>query len=571
MDDVELLRIILQKSDIEFEFEFVSNWEEFQQMDLESFDLIISDYNILGFTGLDVIKEVNRRETLLPVIILSGTVGDELAVQLIHAGAYDFLLKDNIRKVSIIINRAMRTMRIEREKHKFQQEIVEKNIMLDTIFDSSQGGIFLKDTEGKYLKVNRAICNLLQLRLDQIIGHTAEEVWPAKAANGSLMYDKEVMDHGLPLDYELSFTDRAGKYKVLELRKTPLKDGENKVIGIIGEIRDITHQRQLVDELQKSQSILSQAENITDSGSFEYNAEQDLLIVSRNLQIITGLKTEHSHISLRRLVTLFKKEDQEIFQSGITKAIEERSSYSGYHRIEINGAILNFKIYFRPSINMDNEHVFFGTLVDVTSDTENNQRQFSLQEEDREEIARELHDNLGQKFNAISMYLSKIIEDQPENKPLIKTREIVHDSIDDLGRLINSISVKQIEEHSLAFALEKLLSYIDDTISVEKQFEFDEQKISSHIKEHTFRVVQEAVNNVSKYSKASKLKINLIQDKCMLDLAIEDDGVGFDVRSDLVGNGLKNMEFRIGKCNGLVNIHSTKGEGTRIVAKLPCT
>ncbi|MEP5069026.1 MAG: response regulator, partial [Crocinitomicaceae bacterium] len=141
-DDVELLDIALKKSKLKYELQSISSKEVFLEANLDEFDIIISDYNLKNYDGLSAIKYVRSMYPVLPVILLSGTVGEELAADLLRAGANDFVLKSNLKKMPIAMERAMYSSTISREKHRFQKELLEKNLILDTIFDSFEDMIF---------------------------------------------------------------------------------------------------------------------------------------------------------------------------------------------------------------------------------------------------------------------------------------------------------------------------------------------------------------------------------------------------------------------------------------------
>jgi PAS domain S-box-containing protein len=570
-DDIELLRITLKKSNLQHHLTGVSNKEEFLKLNLSDYDLIISDYNLKDYDGLSAIKYVRSLDDAIPVILLSGTVGEELAADLLRAGANDFVLKSNIKKVPLAVERVIRETSITREKQRFQKELLEKSLILDTIFDSFEDLIFLKDADGRYLKVNRAFCEFLKMHEGELLGHTDIELFNGRIAEQSMEQDEYVKLSGKSVTYDLEMIID-NQRKVLEATKVPLII-DDEVTGIVGKFHDATTRKILLEETMKAKSILSQAEKLTRSGSFEYDSNLDLISCSSNFKHILKLQISGDTISFRKLTQLVKEEDRAIFVEGVTKAIENYEEYHNEHRFRVglNGkeAIYYFNVLLRPDYKDSNSTRFYGTIVDVTTEHENQIYQLDRQERDRKEIARELHDNLGQKMNAISMFISKISDNLPDNKDLIKVKDLAHDSIDDLGYLINNISVKQIEEHSLGYAIDKIIGYLPEDILVNRAYNINEEMLSSFVKAQIYRIVQEALNNITKYSKASEVEVNLRQEGGVLSLYIEDNGKGFAKEKVLTGNGLQNIIHRVRRSNGLVDIDSKIGEGTRINVKVP--
>ncbi|WP_420577652.1 response regulator [Ekhidna sp.] len=570
-DDVELLRLTLNKSNLHYNLSCVSTKEEFLKLSLQDFDVIISDYNLTDYDGLSAIKYIRSFDLAIPIILLSGTVGEELAADLLRAGANDFVLKSNMKKIVIAVERGIRETSIVREKQRFQKELLEKNLILDTIFDSFEDLIFLKDATGRYLKVNKAFCEFIKMHEAELVGHTDTELFSGKVAEQSMEQDEYVKLSGKSVTYDLEMTID-NQRKVLEATKTPLII-DDEVTGIVGKFQDVTTKKILLEETMKAKSILSQAEKLTRSGSFEYDSNLDLISCSSNFKHILKLQIEGDTISFRKLTHLVKEEDRSIFVEGITTAIENYEEYHNEHRfcVPFNGkeTIYYFKVVLRPDYKDTNSTRFYGTIVDVTTEHESQIYQLDRQERDRKEIARELHDNLGQKMNAISMFISKISDSFPDNKDLIKVKNLAHESIDDLGYLINNISVKQIEEHSLGYAIDKLIGYMPEEMIVRREYNIDEKLLSTFVKAQIYRIAQEALNNVLKYSEATHVQMNLRQEGGVLSLYIEDNGKGFAKEKVLTGNGLQNIIHRVRRSNGLVDIDSKIGEGTRIKVKVP--
>ncbi len=568
-DDIELLRLVLDKSELDYILKPVLTKEEFEKSFSSNFDIIISDYNLKNYNGLSAIQWVRERDPLIPIIILSGTVGEVLAVDLLRAGANDFVLKTNLNKMVIAIERALGESKILREKQQFRKELVEKNLILDTILNSFNNIIFLKDAEGKYIQINKAFCQFVEMSEEDIIGKTDLDIFPESVSQLTEEKDELVILTSRPVTYEIDLKDSRGNRTILEVVKTPLID-EGMVTGIIGECKNITKRKILLDEAKKSKAILDQAEKLTTSGSFEYDSDLDVLVCSANFKKMMGLEIEGDTISFRKFAKLVKEEDRDLFAEGMNDSIENRAEYFQEHRFEIpgtHGEVSHFKVSFKPDYKGD-YHRFYGTVVDVTSEYKNHIYTIQKQEEDRKEIARELHDNLGQKLNAISMFISKISDSIPENKDLVKVKEIVHESIDDLSFMLSNISVKQVEEHSLDYAINKLIDYIPESITMESNYELREDRLSNFVKTQLYRIIQEVLNNTIKYSEASEVKMNLRQEGSILSLNISDNGVGFDTNKGL-GNGLQNITHRVRKSNGLINIDSEKGKGTNVSVKMP--
>ncbi|MEO1255262.1 MAG: response regulator, partial [Bacteroidota bacterium] len=493
-DDVELLNIALSRSKIKYQIEVIETKKQLKSIEIRNFDLVLSDYNLGSYDGLSAIQLVRKKDKVIPIILISGTVGEELAVEVLHAGANDFVLKSNLKKVPLAIERAMSESQMIREKEHFQKELLEQKLVMDTIFDSFASMVFLKDKEGIYLKVNRAFCEYFQKTENEIKGLKEEQLFPDWISEKAVKNDKYVCLTGKQVIYEVDHVDGLGNRTVLEITKTPILDGNN-VNGIVGQCRDITKQKILTENRDKVQTILHQAERFTRSGSFEYDTNLDTISCSPNFMRIMNLDVPGNTISFRKFVMLVKKEDREIFSSEVLNAIESQTEYINDHRFDLNrkddGIYGHFRLVIKPDYKGNQGTRFYGTVLDITHEQEGHVSLMNRQEEERKEIARDLHDNLGQQLNAASMYVSKIADDMKDHVELQKVRSIIHETIDTLGYIIASISVKHIEEHSLDYSVDKLLSYLPRNIEVDRMTYIDEEILSTFIKTQIFRVIQE--------------------------------------------------------------------------------
>lgn len=141
VDDAELLKRILGKFDPAFTFLCVDNESEFKQA-LDDFkpDIVLSDYNLPSYSGLNAIEYVNQYHSNIPVIIISGAIGEEKAVELLKLGARDYILKDRLARLPAAIRRVIQEdvdaqIRMDYEIQLYQSEERIRNI-LNTAMDA---------------------------------------------------------------------------------------------------------------------------------------------------------------------------------------------------------------------------------------------------------------------------------------------------------------------------------------------------------------------------------------------------------------------------------------------------
>lgn len=129
-------------------------------------DIVIADYVIPGFGGLEALQIVRERDSDLPFIICSGKIGESAAVEAILAGANDYLLKDDLSRLKSLIVRA----RSEAEKRQQRRNMEEEFILLKQAIDTIPIGVTIKDTSGRIIYTNPADAQMHGYTIAELIG-----------------------------------------------------------------------------------------------------------------------------------------------------------------------------------------------------------------------------------------------------------------------------------------------------------------------------------------------------------------------------------------------------------------
>lgn len=195
---------------------------------------------------------------------------------------------------------------------------------------------------------------------------------------------------------------------------------------------------------------------------------------------------------------------------------------------------------------------------------------------EKKKVAQELHDGvLGRMFGVrISLdSLDKLDENtaaEKRKKYLLELkeieqdiREISHDLNKEKSGLINNFVaiLEKLFQNQVNTFITKLVYNIDSNIKWDL--------VENVIKINLYRIVQEALQNANKYAQAQTITVEFKNEINFLVLLISDDGIGFNIHKTKKGIGLQNIIYRTAECNGNVEIHSAKGEGTSIIVKIP--
>ncbi len=199
------------------------------------------------------------------------------------------------------------------------------------------------------------------------------------------------------------------------------------------------------------------------------------------------------------------------------------------------------------------------------------------QEEERDRIARELHDGVGQMLSGLKMnwqsVLHKIIPEEKSQPPRIQEIDRILDEVyHEVRNISHQMMPKVLREIGLFAAIEDMLEKNLKKTRIEYELESigKEEKLKPEIELNLFRVCQELLSNVIKHANADRLELQLINRKNVLLLLIEDNGKGFEYeKNSEKGIGLLNIASRITLLRGEIKYEQAERGGTRVSIRIP--
>lgn len=195
-----------------------------------------------------------------------------------------------------------------------------------------------------------------------------------------------------------------------------------------------------------------------------------------------------------------------------------------------------------------------------------------VQEKEREEIGKELHDNINQILAAARMQLEMGMKSN-ENKDLfIKSNQNINLAIKEIRQISQTLVAPSLANTSLTEAIKEIIQNMNSASSVKVEFNetnYDEGRIDENLKLMFYRIVQEQINNILKHSKASHVNIELSSTPENTVLIIHDDGIGFEPSKTKGGIGLRNISNRAKFYGGVSEINSSPGSGSTLTVTIP--
>jgi signal transduction histidine kinase len=202
-------------------------------------------------------------------------------------------------------------------------------------------------------------------------------------------------------------------------------------------------------------------------------------------------------------------------------------------------------------------------------------RVVEAQELERARLARELHDETGQALTSILLGLKPLertAESAEARTALESVRELVISTLQDVRRLAVELRPSALDDFGLVPAVERLTETFREQsgLRVDLETQLGEERLPSEAETTLYRVIQEALTNVVKHSAAKRVSILLQRKNSAVVAVVEDDGAGFDpsnTRVDAIG--LAGMRERVSLAGGRLQVESSPGAGTTVVAEVP--
>jgi two-component system, NarL family, sensor histidine kinase UhpB len=489
----------------------------------------------------------------------------------------------------------------------------ESDELLRSTFENAAVGIAHLATDGRWLRVNNKFCQILGYSRRQLLAKNFAEITHPEDVPANLRWLRRVLA-GEIQNYaiETRCFRKSGAIMWSNLTVSLIRDRhtqEPRYLILI--IEDISARKQAEQQLRESEARLRLVIEGAGMGTWDVDVKSGKALWNENHYRILGYQPVGTPTWQMWRATIHP-EDADLVLSARVSAMANRSLYCPEHRIiRADTGEIRWIAPFARFIYDDEGRPFrfVGVDFDITDRkraedatqrlNEELERRVSerttellytqaqlraltrrlhvLQEEERSELARELHDEFGAAFTALKMDLHWILSRLPARSEELAQKargmsELIDHSVDSVRRTAGLLRPRLLDDFGLVAAIEWQIEEFQRRTGIRCEASLpNEASIDRSISTAVFRILQEALTNAARHAEATKVCIRLQFDSRRIHIEIEDNGKGIDLTSQAKGKslGLFGMQERASAFGGDVQFESRQNRGTTVKVEIP--
>ncbi|HYS52090.1 MAG TPA: PAS domain S-box protein, partial [Burkholderiales bacterium] len=363
--DAELVQRELKRGGLDFQSRRVQTEPDFRR-ELDEFqpDLVISDFSMPQFSGPKALAIARESRGDIPFIFISGTIGENVAVDMMKAGADDYVMKNNLARLVPALKRELREAGVRRGRRLAEEGLRESESRFRQLIEQASDGIFVTDKEGNFILVNSRYCEMLGYSRAELLQLHSEVTYPEGEREKRRQHRAEVRERKTSL-YERMIRRRDGSSFPAEVNIT-LLDNDN----VQGIVRDITERKRAQQALVESEAGLRRAQLMAKIAHVVTGPDGSFERWSDTLPQLFGVEPAQMPRSTREWLDLLHPDDREGFRATAIEAARTGMRKDVEYRLRgVDGGWSRVRQVIEPlqgQADAKGGARWFSTLQDVT-------------------------------------------------------------------------------------------------------------------------------------------------------------------------------------------------------------
>jgi PAS domain S-box-containing protein len=465
----------------------------------------------------------------------------------------------------------------------------------ETIERSIPMGIAAVDNEGRQIYVNDCFCFMTGWSREELLGERPPfNYWVPGERDSTHALFEVFRTSNHPVTGEMMMRSKDGITFPVRIVAAPLRDAAGKKTGIIGAVWDNTERRRIEKAFEESEERYRRLFLQSPDAIFVSVEGKIILVNDAGVRLFGAAKPEE--LLGKNLVELVTEDYRELARARWKVLMEERRPVmrTEIQICRLGGGLIHVESVHAP-VHFRGEEAVQSVYRDIT-ERKSAEEAFRAQqrqlrslaskvsntaEHERQRIAGNIHNGLGQSLSLIRMKLDMLLaNERSHGRTSISVKEVrdfVDQAISSVHSIIHELSPPILHTMGLESALEWLADKVREDTGLTVSFEVDgaPPPLDEDSKSLLYHAAGELIHNAVKHAGAGRVRVTLREKGDLAELVVEDDGAGFDPAqalnriSDTGGFGLFNIGIRCEQAGGSISIDSSPGRGTRIVLTLP--
>jgi two-component system, NarL family, sensor histidine kinase UhpB len=548
-------------------------------LDERAWDLVIADHSMPAFSSLAALELLRRRGFVdVPFIIVSGRIGEDVAVAAMKAGAHDYIMKGNLARLNTAIERELREAEVRREHRRAEEELKVSETRFRMMIEQSPLSTQIFSPDGRTVRVNRAWERLWGVTLDQIPDY-------------NVLQDPQLVEKGIMPYIEQGFAGQAVaippvKYEPEETIPDvsdvshrwvqafiyPVKDAERNILEVVLVHEDISERMEAEEERRRAEEKYRGIFENAVEGIFQTTVEGRFVTANPALARMLG------YDSPEELLENVSDVAEQLYVEPERRAefgrLMRRNGFARGFEVQAyrkDGSVMWASLSARAVRDAEGEITGYeGTVEDITERKLAERALREIREAERRRLARELHDVVLQDLTYALQSL-QVVQRMPEavdrDEEATRQVEALKRAVGGLRDVIYELRLQSAQEQPLIRTLESIVE-LNRQMAPECAFELVVEgefpaSLSGPAGLEVARIVQEALANVRRHSGARRATVTLGAAGDEARVEVEDDGRGLDPEEP-PGMGLTGMRERALALGGELEVEGESGAGTRV-------
>jgi PAS domain S-box-containing protein len=365
--DAELLQATLEAEGVACHITRVEARPDFLAfLKQDGFDLILADYTLPCFDGISALTIAKEVRPDVPFIFVSGTLGEEVAIEALKMGATDYVFKTRLSRILPSVQRAVREREERAERRRAEEALRTSERSFRLIFETIPGLIALQTAAGELELVNRKLLEYLGKTLEELKAWATTDVIHPDDQSRVVAAWRRSVESGQPYDDEHRIRRADGTYRWFHVRGLPLRDTEGRIARWYELFTDIDDRKTAEEALRRSEAYLAEAQRLSHTGSFGWHVSSGDIYWSDETFRIFGFDVT-SVPTLERVRQRTHPDDRSALADLLERVSRDRTEFDLEHRLLMpDGSVKYLQVVGRPSKDKTGNFEFVGAVTDIT-------------------------------------------------------------------------------------------------------------------------------------------------------------------------------------------------------------